>query len=270
MIRQVFKYNSKEEGNKVELYLRCTETGSVEWYEPYIVKIEPPKHRVIRAATVRFGNSILTRPLTLEGQRVRIAQKLDEVAALKPDIVVFPEFSPVIGVPRENYRTYFDNVAEGVPDGKLCRILSRAAAKHGMYVIAGIIEKRDKCMFNTAVIFDRKGNFIGQYDKTHLTFGEMKEGFSCGGDYPVFDLDFGRIGIHICYDEWFPEVSRYYAYKGAEILFLPVAGGKPITWRTRALYNASENCRFLIEHEPHAFTGSFIKNTVKWFSNIFK
>ena len=53
----------------------------------------------------------------------------------------------------------------------------------------------------------------------------------------MFDLDFGRVGVHICYDEWFPEVARYYAHQGVEILFLPVAGGKPITWRTRALDN---------------------------------
>lgn len=91
--------------------------------------------------------------------------------------------------------------------------------------------------FNTAVLFDRKGEFIGRYDKTHLTIEELFDGLSCGADYPVFDLDFGRIAVHICYDEWFPEVSRLYAHKGAEILFLPVWGGKPMTWRTRALDN---------------------------------
>jgi predicted amidohydrolase len=106
-----------------------------------------------------------------------------------------------------------------------------------MYVCAGVIERRGRHLYNTAVIYDRRGRFVGQYDKTHLTIGELQAGFSCGSGYPVFDLDFGRIGIHICYDEWFPEVARLYAHKGAEVLFLPVAGGKPITWRTRALDN---------------------------------
>ena len=50
-------------------------------------------------------------------------------------------------------------------------------------------------------------------------------------------LIFRRVGIHICYDEWFPEVARYYAHRGIQILLLPVAGGKPITWRTRAIDN---------------------------------
>jgi predicted amidohydrolase len=106
-----------------------------------------------------------------------------------------------------------------------------------MYVCAGNIERRGSHLFNTAVLFDRRGRLVGQYDKTHLTIGELQDGFSCGSEYPVFDLDFGRVGIHICYDEWFPEVARLYAHRGAEVLFLPVAGGKPITWRTRALDN---------------------------------
>jgi predicted amidohydrolase len=100
-----------------------------------------------------------------------------------------------------------------------------------------LIEKDGDKVFNTAVIFDRQGEFAGKYRKTHLHGPEVFAGTSCGDEYPVFELDFGKVGIQTCYDEWFPEVSRVLAFKGAEILLLPVAGGKPITWRVRALDN---------------------------------
>jgi predicted amidohydrolase len=233
-LEQVFQHNSPGDGNKVEFYLRAAEMGRVEWFDPQVVAIPKPQHRMVRVATIRFGSP--DTPLTVEGQRQRIADKLDQAGAQRPDIVALPEFSPIVGVSAQVYQSYFA-VGETVPDGPLCAVLSAKARQYGMYVLAGNIERRGKYLFNTAVIFDREGRFLGQYDKTHLTFGELTEGFSCGADYPLFDLDFGRIGIHICYDEWFPEVARYFAHQGAEILFLPVAGGKPITWRTRALDN---------------------------------
>jgi predicted amidohydrolase len=233
-LEQVFRHNTAGDGNKIELYLRACAAGSVEWSAPRVTRIAPPLHRRARVATVRFGTP--EEPLTLAGQRARIAEKLDQAGALKPDIVALPEFSPIVGVSPENYGSYYQ-AGEAVPDGPLCAVLSEKARQHRMHVLAGIIEQREKYLFNTAVIFDRAGRLLGQYDKTHLTFGELKDGFSCGDSYPVFDLDFGRIGVHICYDEWFPEVARNYAHQGVELLFLPVAGGKPITWRTRALDN---------------------------------
>jgi len=233
-MEQVFCHDHAQRGSKVELYLLAAEQGEVEYFDPRVVEIPKPDHRMARVATVRFGAS--DGPLTVSGQRDRIADKLDFAGALRPDIVALPEFSPVVGVPQQEYGSYLD-VAEEVPDGPVCRILSAKASEYGMYVLAGVIERRAPYLFNTAVIFGRDGELVGRYVKTHLTFGELEGGISCGDEFPVFDLDFGRIGIHICYDEWFPEVARYYAHQGTEILFLPVAGGKPITWRTRALDN---------------------------------
>jgi len=214
-----------------ELCLRSTATGSVSFRRPRLTRISPPKVRKVRVATARFGES---GPVTLEQQRGRIADILDQAGGHKPDVVILPEYSPVVGVPESSFGLHY-TVAEPVPTGPVCSILSAQAARYSMYVIAGVLENRGGFLYNTAVIFDRGGRLVGQYDKTHPTMGEMYSGFSCGATYPVFDLDFGRIGIHICYDEWFPEVSRLFAQKGAEILFLPVAGGKPITWRTRAM-----------------------------------
>lgn len=234
VLEQVFQHSRVEDGNHVELYLRATRTGEAEWSQASVIQIPRPEQRICRVATTRFGNS--DAPLTLATQRQRIAARLDQAGALQPDVAVLTEFSPVVGVPRNRYRNYW-NAGEEIPGGPVCRVLSGQARRYRMYVIAGILERDAGHLFNTAVLFDRRGKLAGFYRKTHLTFGELREGISCGDRYPVFDLDFGRIGIHICYDEWFPEVARYYAHQGAEILFLPVAGGKPITWRTRALDN---------------------------------
>lgn len=236
LMEQVFRYSNESDGNKIELFFRNAQKGSVEWFAPCVERIEQPEHRIVRIASARFGNGFPYEELTIEEQQNRIINKLELAGNLKPDLVLMPEFTPIIGVPRYNFGGYFE-VSEPVPYGPVCSILTQAALKFNMYVVAGIIERRGNYIFNTAVVFDRNGRFIGQYDKTHLTFDEMKEGISCGSDYPVFNLDFGKIAIHICYDEWFPEVSRHYAHSGAEILLLPVAGGKPITWRTRALDN---------------------------------
>jgi predicted amidohydrolase len=233
LLEQVFQHSNESDGNKFELYLRATDRGKVEWFDPKVEKIEKPQSRMVRVATVRFGDC--ASPLTLADQCERIITKLDDAGAVKADIVCLPEICNVTGVPRSNYG--HSEIAEEVSDGSYCKLFSAKAREHNMYVLAGIIERQGDHLFNTAVLFDRSGRLVGKYRKTHPTFGEMLNGISCGSEYPVFNLDFGRIAIHICYDEWFPEVSRYYAHQGAEILFLPVVGGKPITWRTRALDN---------------------------------
>lgn len=228
--------DSEKNGDLIALYIRSTENGSIEWYDPQVIEIPVPKHQTARIASIKFGKVDLSGGITLAEQRERIKVWLNEVGSLKPDLVIMTEFCQIDGVEKHEYKSY-DYFSEHVPGGPTSRILSEVAREHGMYIIAGMVERRGFYLFNTAVIFDRKGNFIGQYDKTHLTFNEMADGLSCGDTYPLFDLDFGRIGIHICYDEWFPEVSKYYALKGADVLFLLVAGGKPITWRTRAIDN---------------------------------
>ena len=128
----------------------------------------------------------------------------------RPDRVL-----PRAGRPRARAYGSWADAAEPVPDGPVCRVLAEAARRHRMHVIAGIICRRGRHVFNTAVLFDRSGELLGCYDKTHLTFGELRAGISCGTEYPVFDLDVGRVALHICYDEWFPEVARYYAHAGS-------------------------------------------------------
>lgn len=218
-----------------DLFLRATSSGSVEYSAPRVVNIPEPSHRTARVATTRFDSTV--QGISQADQRERMRALLMEAGRVRPDLAVLTEMCPIVGVPTDQYGSYQD-AAEPIPEGPTFQVVAECAKEANMNVVAGLIERRGKHVFNTAVIVDRTGRLCGRYDKTHLTFPELRGGVSCGNRYPVFDLDFGRIGIHICYDEWFPEVARLYAHLGAEVLLLPVWGGKPITWRTRALDNA--------------------------------
>ena len=129
--------------------------------------------------------------------------------------------------------------------GPSTEVLGEVARKHEMYIVAGVYEREGQTVYNTAVLLDRGGELIGRYRKTHLPEAEIVGGITPGDTYPVFDTDFARIGIQICYDNFFPEVARALAISGAEIVFLPIWGdgrGDPEThaavYRARAIDNA--------------------------------
>lgn len=231
---QVFKYDNVGDGSTFDLFLRCAPEGQVLWYDPEVIEIPEPDFSFARVATIRFGKE--SKPISLGQQLINIEEKLDYAGKLSPDVILLTELCPITNVSSKEYMP-FNKIAEEVPHGPCCSIFSKMAKKHKAYVIGGIAELKDGFLYNTAVIFDRNGEFLGKYVKTHLTFMEQLWGFVPGDEYPVFDLDFGRIGVTICYDEWFPEIYRIYGNKGAQAVFLPVMGGKPIVWRTRAIDN---------------------------------
>lgn len=227
-----FIHDSKD-GCDFDLFLRSADKGCVEYFEPIVYQINKPKHRIVRIATIRFDFDHKLNELS--DQLKRIKEYLDHAGMLKPDIVLLTEFCSIQGIDK-----YFDDylrAAEEFPNGKTCRIFAEMGKKYKMYVVGGIVEKDEKYFYNTAVIFDRHGKPVGKYRKTHLTYTEMVKGISPGNEYTLFNLDFGKIAVQICYDQWFPETARYFAHQGAEILFEPVMGGKPIVWRTRAIDN---------------------------------
>ena len=100
--------------------------------------------------------------------------------------------------------------------------------------------------FNSSVVIDRQGELLGTYDKQHLWALERFY-FRSGCDCPVFDTDFGRIGVMICYDMGFPEVARMLALQGADLILCPSAWCQEDmdVWDVNAPARALENTAFV-------------------------
>ena len=134
-------------------------------------------------------------------------------------------------------------------NGPTITALREAAKQAGVYVEAPIALYYDDLPgvpFNSAVLIDREGNVAGVYDKQHLWALERFY-FRGGNGTPVFQTDFGTIGIMICYDMGYPEVARMLALQGAQIVLCPSAWCEPDhdVWDINVPARALENTVFL-------------------------
>jgi N-carbamoylputrescine amidase len=121
------------------------------------------------------------------------------------------------------------DLAEAVP-GPTTAALCPLAKELGVVIIASLFEKRAPGLYhNTAAIIDADGTYLGKYRKMHIPEdpGFNEKFYFTPGDlgYRVWDTRFGRIGVLICWDQWYPEAARLAALSGAEIIFYPTAIG---------------------------------------------
>ena len=121
------------------------------------------------------------------------------------------------------------NLAESIP-GNTTNILCEVAKENGVVIIASLFEKRTSGIYhNTTAVIDADGTYLGKYRKIHIPDDPAfyEKFYFTPGDlgYKNFDTKFGRIGVLICWDQWYPEASRITALMGAEILFYPTAIG---------------------------------------------
>lgn len=111
--------------------------------------------------------------------------------------------------------------------GPSAQLMARRAAQHQIYVAGGILhfDRSADRVYNTALLFGRRGRLVGRYQKNHPYSPEVNDsGITPGVEAPVFATDFGTVGIIICYDGWFTDVTELLALKGAEIILFPNAG----------------------------------------------
>lgn len=125
----------------------------------------------------------------------------------------------------------YDNfkLAESVP-GPTTEILSDIAAELNVVVIASLFEKRTSGLYhNTTAVIDADGSYLGKYRKMHIPDDPAfyEKFYFTPGDlgYKVFQTKYAKVGVLICWDQWYPEASRITALMGAEILFYPTAIG---------------------------------------------
>src|SRR5687768_979857 len=141
---------------------------------------------------------------------------MESVASYTPDVVCLPETFHVAGLPKS--LPLSAETAEE-PIGHITRPLADFAKKFRCYVIAPIYTVEKGHHYNSAVLIDRNGKLAGVYHKIRPTEGEInKTGLSPGPiDPPVFDTDFGKIGIQICFDIEWPDGWKRLKEKGAEM-----------------------------------------------------
>ncbi|MEW5815358.1 MAG: carbon-nitrogen hydrolase family protein [Spirochaetota bacterium] len=162
---------------------------------------------------------------------------LEEAGRDKTDIVCLPENVVGMCVPPARQKP------QPIP-GYAADKFAKLAKKYNMYIIAPMIELKDGKSRPMAAVIDRAGEIIGKYYKVHCTTPALEKGYIPGNDFTVFETDFGKIGIMICYDYFFPESARILTLKGAEILFFPTAGdGRgPLVFETLIRARAIDNC----------------------------
>lgn len=191
-------------------------------------------------------------------QMSTVADKMEDVRTVKtylekikdenPDFVILPEMF-CCPYQTENFPIYAEK--EG---GPVWQQLSGYAKQYGIYLIGGSMPEKDVegNVYNTSYIFDREGKQIGKHRKVHLFDIDVKGGqtfkesdmLTAGDSDTVFDTEFGKIGVMLCFDIRFPELSRMMVNDGAKVIFVPAAFNMttgPAHWelsfRTRALDN---------------------------------
>ena len=158
----------------------------------------------------------------------KTAEKIEEAFKKGAQIVCLQELYRTVYFPQEEKRD-FSALAESIP-GESTNLFSKLAKKHKIVIIAPLFEKaKNGKFYNTAVVVGSNGEILGTYRKAHIPYDPYfyeKDYFEAGdSDYGVFDTPFARIGVLICYDQWFPEPARINALEGAEIIFYPTAIG---------------------------------------------
>jgi predicted amidohydrolase len=212
----------------VELCYRWEPGGRVEWADVSLAETSQPPSRRVRLATVHLRPTAGT---TAEEKCRQFAPPIAEAARRGADLVVLPETLTFYG----RGRPYAD-CAEPIP-GPSTDYFGGLARQHDLYIVAGLLERDRHLVYNVAVLIGPDGKVAGKYRKVSLPRSEIDGGITPGSDYPVFPTRFGRVGMMVCYDGFFPEVARELSNRGAEIIAWPVWGCNPMLASARACEN---------------------------------
>lgn len=180
---------------------------------------------------------------------IYLRENISYAASKEAELVMLPE---MFCCPYETAEFPKHAEAEG---GSFYRLCAQLAAENSIYLAAGSMPEIDNetgKIYNTAYVFDRNGRQIAKHRKLHLfdidvecgQYFKESDTLSAGSGITVFDTDFGRMGICICYDIRFPELIRLMALQGARIILVPAAFNMttgPLHWeltlRAQAVFN---------------------------------
>jgi N-carbamoylputrescine amidase len=180
--------------------------------------IEKYKVALIQAATPNLKAEALQQTIT----------NIQEAAVRGADLVVLQELHATPYFCQTEDTSKFD-LAEAVP-GPTSDALCQAAKELGIVLVASLFEKRAPGLYhNTAVVIEKDGSILGKYRKMHIPDdpGYYEKFYFTPGDlgFKPIQTSLGKLGILVCWDQWFPEAARLMALAGAEILIYPTAIG---------------------------------------------
>lgn len=176
-----------------------------------------------------------------------------EAAGRGAEVVCLPELFRSLYFCQKEDASLFD-LAEPIP-GPSTEALGAMAKKHGIVIIASLFERRAPGLYhNTAAIIDRDGSLAGVYRKMHIPDDPSyyEKYYFTPGDlgYKAVETSAGKIGILVCWDQWYPEAARLTALQGAQIIFYPTAIG----WHPheKAQYGAAQRDAWRTIQRSHA------------------
>ena len=176
----------------------------------------------------RIGLVQMSCSLDARENQEKAEQKIIEAAQAGAQVICLPELYRSQYFCREEKAELFD-LAEPVP-GATTESLSKIAKEHRVVIVASLFERRAPGLYhNTAAILGSNGDLLGLYRKMHIPDDPLffEKFYFTPGDlgFKNFDTEFGRLGVLVCWDQWYPEAARLTAMQGANILFYPTAIG---------------------------------------------
>jgi len=190
--------------------------------------------RIVRISTVQLPTVIAGRSFKGKqaSNRKHIFNMLKTAGERASDLVLFGEYANL------SHRLWSSNKKEYVADpipGELTRAVARYARKYKMNVALPLFGTYRGVLSSWVVLLNREGKIIGCYQKTHPTIAEQSIGMQAGNALPVYEFDFGKVGIMTCMDIEYPEVAQILMLRGAEILLFPHVQGSwgEIDWEIR-------------------------------------
>ncbi len=214
---------------QIELHFRWgPPNSSVHWSMPKLDQVATPPPRTVRLATVHYQPKSGKTP---REKCEQFAPFIAEAAEKDVDLIVLPETLTYYGT-----KGAYVDVAEPIP-GPSTEYFGSLAKQHDLYIVAGLVERDQHLAYNVAVLIGPNGDVVGKYRKVTLPRGEIEGGITPGSDCPVFETRFGKVGMMVCYDGFFPEVARELTNRGAEVIAFPVWGCNPMLAAARACEN---------------------------------
>ena len=226
----IFRAPSGVSEAEMRLYYRWSAAGKVWWGYAALTESQAVAPRLVKVGVWAGGVPSKSTDRTEHLQFWENA--IDTLSACGADLILLPETINLIGAGD------VISMADVVPGGPFFDVLAASAAKHHAWVCGGLLERCRDLVYNSACLLDPAGRLAGLYRKTHLYWPEVLQGITPGNGLQVFDTRLGKVGVMICYDSWWPEVSHLLAAGGADIVLFPNAGYEPAIATARAIDNS--------------------------------